>query len=74
MTMLEQDDDSDTSGSQPMELDDTKVGFSSNSENLPCSNDPVSVCAKALEEFVQQHGLTVHDVPRDGNCMFAYKP
>ncbi len=57
MTMLEQDepmDDSDTSGSQPMEVDDTTVGFGSNSENLPCSNDPVSVCAKALEEFVQQ--------------------
>ncbi len=56
MTMLEQDepmDDSDTSGSQPMEIDDTTVGFGSNGENLPCSNDPVSVCAKALEEFVQ---------------------
>ncbi len=36
-----------------MEVDDTKVGFGSNSENLSCSNDPVS---KALEEFVQQHG------------------
>ncbi len=75
--MLKQDesmDDSDTSDPQPMEVDgnaDTNVKFGSSSDNLPSSNEPVSVCAKALEEFVQQHGLTVHDVPRDGNCMFS---
>ncbi len=75
--MLKQDepmDDSDTSDPQPMEVDrnsDTMVKFGSNSDNLPSSNDPVSICAKALEEFVQQHCLTVHDVPRDGNCMFS---
>ncbi len=37
---------------------------------VPCSNDPVSVCAKALEEFVQQHGLTV---PRDVFSSVAYQ-
>ncbi len=58
-----------TSDPQPMVVDGnecTNVHFGTN------SNDPVSVCAKVLEELVQQHGLTVtvHDVPRDGNCMF----
>ena len=51
-----------------------KFEFASNSANLlnvPSGSDPVSVYAKVLTEFVRGHGLAVHDVPRDGNCMFS---
>ena len=33
----------------------------------PVSNYYISV----LESFVRQHGFTIHDVPRDGNCLFS---
>ena len=76
----------DNSGeAQPMEVINSKIKpvddnggnkfeFASNSAdllNVPSDSDPVSVYAKVLTEFVREHGLAVHDVPRDGNCMFS---
>jgi len=35
------------------------------------TSDPVSHYANVLESFASEHGLRVHDVPRDGNCLFS---
>jgi len=34
-------------------------------------SDPVSHYADVLESFARDHGLRVHNVPRDGNCLFT---
>jgi len=39
------------------------------SSNTP--SDPVSHYANVLESFTRDHGLRVHNVPRDGNCLFT---
>ena len=35
------------------------------------TSDPVSHYANVLESFAREHGLRVHDVPRDGNSLFS---
>ena len=34
-------------------------------------SDPVSHYVDVLESFARDHGLRVHNVPRDGNCLFT---
>jgi len=59
----------DTSTSDDCNLEPTKW-----TKEWRCSSktsDPVSHYANVLESFAREHGLRVHDVPRDGNCLFS---
>ena len=35
------------------------------------TDDEVLCCTNVLEQFARQHELAIHDVPRDGNCLFS---
>ena len=35
------------------------------------TDDEVLYCTNVLEQFARQHELVIHDVPRDGNCLFS---
>ena len=86
MSMLEQpesmcEDSNDTDNAsepEPMDTstnDDNRMATSvqqgSNRSTSSEASDPVSHYASVLESFAREHGLTVHEVPRDGNCLFS---
>ena len=75
--MLEQPEHMDTTDSMPANVPEECVSSEVTvPTNIPTSSidsvdNPVSHYANILESFVRQHGLAVHDVPRDGNCLFS---
>ena len=43
----------------------------SSSVDTSSTDDEVLYCTNVLEQFARQHELVIHDVPRDGNCLFS---
>jgi len=74
MSMLKQPECM-SEGSNDPEPMDTSTSSVCNPEPTNASSntpsDPVSHYADVLESFARDHGLRVHNVPRDGNCLFT---
>ena len=74
-SMLEQPECMDTTESVPANVPEkcvsSEVTVLTNIPIIDSIDDPVSHYANVLESFVRQHGLAVHDVPADGNCLFS---
>ncbi|XP_064402301.1 uncharacterized protein LOC135348074 [Halichondria panicea] len=80
MSMLEQDEpmhDSHTNEPEPTKLDaNSSIALdvpttSADISHTASSGDSISVHSQLLGQFVGEHGLVIHDVPGDGNCMFS---
>ena len=67
-SMLEQPESLDDSiESEPMECTNCDLPVCDNAN----TSNPVAVCANMLDSFARQHGLSVHNVPGDGDCLFS---
>ena len=55
---------------QPVDTDDThSIDHCPNS--LPSGNVAFTIAFNVLERVARENGFVIHDVPYDGNCLFA---
>ena len=60
-----------TSNSQMQTMQQTSSSQQISSACTSQPSDPVSGCADVLQSCARQHGLSIHDVARDGDCLFS---
>ncbi len=63
--------DSHTNEPDPTKLGRIALDVPTTSADIASSGYPISVHSQLLRQFVGEHGLVIHDVPGDGNCIFS---
>ena len=71
-TVTQHGNKNSTSNSQMQTMQQTISSQQISSACTSQPSDPVSGCADVLQSCARQHGLSIHDVDRDGDCLSVH--